>query len=147
MILREFTVKFTPALETPETVTTTFPLVAPVGTVAVMLVGLHDVAVAGVPLKVTVLVPCVEPKFVPVIVTEELTAPDVGERLVIVGIGTTVKVPAVVAKPSTVTTRLPVVAPLGTNAWISWSLHDDAVAAVPLNVTVLEPCVAKNPDP
>jgi hypothetical protein len=118
-MLSEFTVKLTPVPETPKTATITFPLVAPIGTVAVMLVELQDVAVAAVPLKETVLVPCVEPKFVPVMVTEELITPDVGERFVIVGIGTTVKVPAFVAKPSTVTRRFPVVAPLGTSAWIS----------------------------
>jgi hypothetical protein len=37
-------------------------------------------------LNVTVLVPCVEPKFVPVMVTEEPTAPEVGDRLLIVGV-------------------------------------------------------------
>ena len=43
--------------------------VAPVGTDAMMLVALQLVGVAGIPLNVTVLVPCVAPKFVPVIVT------------------------------------------------------------------------------
>lgn len=49
--------KFTPALATPETVTTTFPLADPVGTVVEILVPLQLVAVAAVPLKVTVLDP------------------------------------------------------------------------------------------
>jgi hypothetical protein len=44
------------------------------------------VTVAAVPLKVTVFALIVVPKFVPVIVTEEPTAPDVGERLDIVGV-------------------------------------------------------------
>jgi hypothetical protein len=44
------------------------------------------IEVATVPLNFTVLVPCVVPKFVPVIVTEAHTAPEVGERLVIVGV-------------------------------------------------------------
>ncbi len=51
------TLKFTPALATPETVTTTFPLVAPAGTGAVMLVALQLVGVAVVPLNFTVLLP------------------------------------------------------------------------------------------
>ena len=38
-----------------------------------MLVALQLVAVATVPLNVTVLVPCVAPKFVPVTVTEAPT--------------------------------------------------------------------------
>ena len=50
-----------------------------------MLVPLQLVGVAAVPLNVTVLVPCVAPKFVPVIVTEVPTAPDVGFRLVMLG--------------------------------------------------------------
>ena len=51
------TVKGEPLLATPPTVTTTFPVVAPVGTVVAMLVALQVVIVAAVPLKVTVLVP------------------------------------------------------------------------------------------
>lgn len=50
-----------------------------------MLVALQLVIVAAVPLNLTVLLPWVEPKFVPVIVTAAPTAPDVGERLVMLG--------------------------------------------------------------
>ena len=71
------TVKFTPLLATPPTVTTTFPVVAPVGTGTTMLVGPQLVGVPAVPLNVTVLVPCVAPKFVPVIVTDVAAGPDV----------------------------------------------------------------------
>ena len=53
----DITVKLTALLATPPTVTTTFPVVAPVGTVVVMLVALQLVTVASVPLNVTVLVP------------------------------------------------------------------------------------------
>jgi hypothetical protein len=66
-------------------VTTTLPLVAPAGTVAAMLVLFQLVAVAAVPLKVTVLLPCVVPKFVPVIVTGVPTAPVFGLTVLIVG--------------------------------------------------------------
>ena len=62
-------------------------MVAPVGTVAVILVAPHAVTVAVVPLNLTVLVPCVAPKFVPVITTDEPTAPEVGFSVVIVGAG------------------------------------------------------------
>ena len=45
------TVKLTPLLATPPTVTTTFPVVAPAGTGATMLVALQLVGVAAVPLN------------------------------------------------------------------------------------------------
>jgi hypothetical protein len=50
-------VKVTPLLAMPPTVTTTFPVVAPVGTGTTMLVAFQLVGVAVVPLNVTVLVP------------------------------------------------------------------------------------------
>jgi hypothetical protein len=46
-----FTVKLTPLLATPPTVTTTLPVVAPDGTGATMLVALQLVGVAAVPLN------------------------------------------------------------------------------------------------
>jgi hypothetical protein len=79
------TVKAFPLLAAPDTVTTTFPVVAPVGTVATMLVALQLVALATVPLNFTVLVPWVEPNPVPVIVTDAPTAPEVGDKLEIDG--------------------------------------------------------------
>jgi hypothetical protein len=51
------TVKLDPLLFTPLANTTTFPVVAPLGTVVAMLVALQLVTVAGVPSKVTVLEP------------------------------------------------------------------------------------------
>ncbi len=81
------TVKLTPLLAWPPTVTTTFPVVAPVGTGATILVALQLVGVAAVPLKLTVLVPCVAPKFVPMIVTVVPGGPDAGDSLVIIGTG------------------------------------------------------------
>lgn len=70
----------------PGTVTTTgtAPRATPLGTVATILVLLH-VAVAGMPPKVTVLVPWVAPKPVPAIVTEVPIGPDDGVRLVTAG--------------------------------------------------------------
>ena len=51
------TVKLTPLLACPSTVTTTGPVVLPAGTGTEILVALQLVGVAAVPLKVTVLVP------------------------------------------------------------------------------------------
>src|SRR3954470_11602609 len=69
------TVKLTPLLLTPLTVTTTGPLVAPAAPPATMPVALQLVGVAAVPLNCTVLVPCPDPKFVPPIVTGTPTGP------------------------------------------------------------------------
>jgi hypothetical protein len=124
-------------------VTTTFPVVAPVGTITVILVALHTVAVAFVPLNLTLLLPWVEPKFVPATVTDVPTAPELGLKLVIVGAAAavTVKLTPLLAWPPTVTTTFPVVAPVGTVTVTLVALHAVAVAAVPLKVTVLEPWV------
>jgi hypothetical protein len=78
----ELTVKFTPLLATPPTVTTTFPVVAPAGTDVTMLVEVQVVVVAAVPLNVTV---PEDPKFVPVIVTAVPTGPEVVDRFVMLG--------------------------------------------------------------
>jgi len=81
------TVNVTPMLAWPPTVTTTFPVVAPVGTVAVMLVGPQLVMfVAVVPLNLTVLPSCELRKLVPAITIDEPTAPVLGVRLLIVGV-------------------------------------------------------------
>src|SRR6267142_5226719 len=138
----EPTVKFTPPLATPPTVTTTLPVVAPLGTGATMLDADQLVGVAVVPLNLTVLAPCVAPKFVPVIVTDVATGPLVGERLVSVGATVTVKVTPLLARPPTVTTTLPVVAPAGTGATMLVAFQLVGVAVVPLKVTVLALCVA-----
>jgi hypothetical protein len=64
-------VKDLPLLATPLTVTTALPVAAPVGTLTFMDVALHEVYVlTDVPLNFTVLLPRLEPKFEPVIVTD-----------------------------------------------------------------------------
>lgn len=141
------TVNPTPVLATPETVTTTFPVVAADGTGATMLVSLQLVGVAAVPLNLIVLVPCVAPKFVPVMVTEAPGAPDVGERLEIVGVGRTVKALPLLATPETVTTTFPLVAPAGTGSLMLVALQVLGVPAVPLNLTVLLPRVEPKFEP
>jgi len=80
------TVKVTPLLAKPATVITTLPVAAPLGTVVTMLVLLQLVGVAAVPLNVSVLVPCVAPKFVPAIVTDVPMSPELGERFVMDGV-------------------------------------------------------------
>ena len=85
------TVKFTPLLEIPETVTTTFPVAAFCGTATEMLVAVQLVGEADHPPKVTELEPCVEPKFVPVIVMMAPTGPKLGDKLVMEGACRTVK--------------------------------------------------------
>lgn len=87
------TVKFTLLLAIPPALTTTFPVVAPVGTGTVMLVSLQLLGVAVVPLNVTVLAPCDEPKLVPAITTEIPTDAEVGLKLDIFG-GTVPAAPA-----------------------------------------------------
>jgi hypothetical protein len=80
----------------------------------------------------------VEPKLVPVIVTDDPIAPVDGDRVVMPG--ATVKVLPALAIPPTVTTTLPVVAPAGTTATIEVALQlEIVVAVVPLNLTVLLP--------
>ena len=72
------------------------------------------VKLALVPLNRTTLAPV---KLVPLIVTGVFTAPLAGEKLVIVGGLTTVKLLALVAVPAAVVTLMgPLVAPLGTVA-------------------------------
>jgi len=77
--------------------------------------------------------------LLPAIITAVPTAPEAGVRLVIVGVGISVKLTPPLATPATVTTTLPVVAPLGTLTVMPLSLQLVAVAAVPLNATVLRP--------
>jgi hypothetical protein len=133
------TVKLTPLLARLPTVTTIVPVVAPVGTGATIDVVPQLVGVAVVPLNFTVLVPCVVPKFSPVMVTDAPTAPVVGDTLLMDG--ATVKFTPLLATPLTVTTTLPVVAPVGTGALIEVALQLVGVVVVPLNFTVLLPWV------
>jgi hypothetical protein len=128
-----------PLLATPLTVTTTFPVVAPAGTVATMLVAPQLVAVAVVPLNFTVLVPCVAPKFVPLIVTDAPAAAEAGDKLVTLGAATTVKLLPLLSTPLLCTMTFPVVAPVGTGTATLVALQLVGSAGVPLKLTVLGP--------
>lgn len=131
------TVNATALLACPSTVTTTGPLVASAGTVTAIDVALQLVGVAGVPLKVTVLVSCVVSKFEPAIVTAVPAGPEAGVRLEITG-GTVKRIPLLVWPP-TVTITFPLVAPAGTVTVMLVADHAVGVAVVPLNLTVLVP--------
>lgn len=113
------------------------PEVVPVGTGTTMVVAFQLVGVAAVPLKLTVLVPWVAPKFAPLMVTEVPTGPKFGLRLVMLGAGVTVKTTPLLDTPPTFTSTLPVVAPDGTGAVILVSLQFEARVCTPLNVTKL----------
>jgi len=106
-----------------------------------MAVGVQLVGVTLVPLNCTVLVPCVNPKFVPVIASKEPTVPEVGFKLVILGaLEVTVKGMPLLATPPTVTTTFPVVAPTGTGTVMLDGVQLVGVELVPLNRTVFAPC-------
>lgn len=139
LVMRGATLKSTPLLAKPPTMTITFPVVAPLGTGAIMLVALQLVGVVAVPLKVTLLAPCEAPKFAPVMVTEVPRGAKVGERFVILGEMRTVNATALLGTPPTVTMTLPLVAPLGTGTTMLVALQLVGVAATPLNETVLVP--------
>ena len=109
------TVKVTPLLACPPTVTTTGPVAAVAGTGTVIEASLQLLGVAVTPLKVTVLAPLVAPKFTPLIATDVSTSPDVGSNEMIDGEDpVTLNVTGLLAWPSTVTTTGPVRAPAGT---------------------------------
>jgi len=132
------TVNKTPLLACPPTVTTTLPVVAPLGTNTTIDVALQPPAngIAAVPLKVTVLVPCVEPKLAPVMVTLAPTGPDVSERLAMEGAVTVKNLLLETPLAKTVTRILPELTPLGTATTIEVALQLVGVANTPPNVTV-----------
>src|SRR5438132_7349915 len=126
-------VKLKPALATPLAVTTTLPVVAPAGTGATIEVALQLAGVATVPLNVTALVPWVEPKLPPAMVTDAPTAPELGDKLLMLRTASTVNDTPALSTPLTVNTTMPVVAPAGTGATIVVEHQLASVATVPIN--------------
>src|SRR3989338_5988635 len=123
----------------PGVVTRMAPVVALLGTVAVIVDALTMVKVVAVaPLNETAVVP---DKFLPVIVTVVPVVPDEGVKLAIEGTGTTVNEVELCAvpPPGVVTRMAPVVALLGTVAVIvdALTLVKDAVTL--LNETAVVP--------
>ena len=123
------TVKLTGLLPTPDTLTTTFPVVAPVGTVPVMLVADHAEMLIAVPFNIAVLVPCVSPKFEPEIWTVAPRSPLVGDTLEMKGVGSTANSTRLLPTPPTWTTISPVVS-FGTVTTILVGVQVVTVAAV-----------------
>ena len=89
-------------------------------------------------MNVTVLVPCVLPKFVPAMVTSVEIEPEVGERPPTVGtLPVTEKVISLLTTPlEFATTMGPLVAPAGTGATTFVAVQLEGVDAIPLNCTV-----------
>lgn len=134
-------------LARPPTVIAIEPAVAPAGTGTTMLVLLQLLGEATTPLKLTILLPCVVPKFVPVIVTDVPTGPCAGVRVVMLGAAPTPKLTPLLATPATLTTTGPVDAPAGTGTRMLVLLQTLGVPLTPLKVTVLLPCVAPKLNP
>src|SRR3989442_4435817 len=121
----------------PEVVTLIGPVVAPLGTVAAMEGDGFTVKAALIPLNSTALAPV---KLVPLMVTLVPTPPLVGEKLVIVGAGMTVKLPALLAvRPGVETLNGPVVAPVGSVAVMVVAEFTVKLSLVPLNRTAEAP--------
>jgi hypothetical protein len=138
------TVKLVEDVPVPKGVVTEIaPVVLPRATVAVICVSLSTTnEAAGVPLNWTAAAPV---KFVPLIVTELPTPPDVGVKLVITGAGTTVKLDDVAVPPGVVTVIAPVVAPAGTVVLICVSETTVKVALTPWKNLTLEAFVKPLP--
>lgn len=124
----------------PGVVTAIGPVVAPLGTVALIVVSETNEKAALTPWKVTLLTPV---KPLPVIVTAVPTLPLVGVNDEIFGAGVwvvTVKLVLLVPVPLPVVTAIgPVLAPLGTVALIVVSETNENAALTPWKVTLLAP--------
>src|SRR3954471_19459660 len=126
-------------LGTPFTVTTMVPVLAPAGTTAWTCVSLQlGNVVAGVPLNVSVLLPCVAPRFLPGIVTVAPTGAGLGVTESIAGVASTLNVTAgLVCVPTvTVTGALPRGRLKGTCAVMLEADQLKMPAVVPENFTV-----------
>jgi len=104
-----------------------------------MFVSLQLAIVEATPPSETVLVPCVVPKPDPEMVTNLPILPVVGDRPLMLSPSGTVKLRELLAIPLTITTTLPVVAPVGTGTTIEPEPQFVGVAEMPLYFTVLVP--------
>ena len=94
-------------LGTEFTATTTGPVVTLLAGTAVMVVVLQDVIeAAGTPLKVTVLLPWLEPKLVPEMETDVPETPEFGFRKETVGVAITLKLIPLLHNPLAFTVTL-----------------------------------------
>jgi hypothetical protein len=111
-----------------------FPDVAPGGTVTVIVVDVEAVTVAVVLLNLTTLFAGVVLKFVPVMITVEPTAPLDGLKPEMAGVGSTVKLDAlVIIIPLVVIAIGPDPAPEGTVVVMLVAVEADTTATIPLN--------------
>lgn len=110
-----------------------------------MLLAPHVATGYGVPLHETTLLPCVAPKFCPVIVIVAARAAGLGEMLSTSGCAVKLT-PSLDALPTTTTTG-PEIAFAGTEVVIDVLLHPMMVALAPLNVTLPPFWVAPKPVP
>jgi hypothetical protein len=134
------TVKLDALVAVPSSVVTTMgPVIAPAGTVAVIVPELLTVNVAALPPNETVVAPV---KFVPVIVTPVPTAPIAGAKEVMAGVTVKRVVVTIAPLPGVVTVMGPVVAPAGTVVVIVPEGLTVKVAATPLNETAVAPVKA-----
>ena len=138
MVGGRVTVKFVALLAVPSVVVTDInPVVAPVGTGAVICVAETIVKLVAVLLNFT---PVVGEKFVPLIVTTVPTAPLVGVKDVIVGGKSTVKFVQLVPVPTALVADIgPLVAPAGTVEVICVDEFTAKLALTPLNFTAVVP--------
>jgi len=132
------TVKFDPLLTVTEfTVTDIFPVPAPTGTEVVILVADDEETIAVTPLKLTVLLVGVMLKLFPSITMVAPTAPLVGLKPVIIGVGNTMKSSVLTTvTPFTVMEIFPVEAPLGTVVVMLFEVDALTTAVVLLNFTI-----------
>jgi hypothetical protein len=121
---------------TPLVLTEIVPLVAPAGTVVVILTGVEAVTIAKIPLNLTTLLAGVVLKFIPEMVTVAPIAPLSGLKPEMVGVGRTVKLDELeMVTPLVVTVIGPVPAPTGTVVVMLDAFELVTMAGTPLKVT------------
>ena len=139
VIVGVVTVKGTELEVTPPCVTWTEPDTECGATIAVICASLQFVTKPPMEPRSREPLPWPAPKPVPVTVTFVPAGPEVGDTLAMFGPERTEKAAGLLATPDSVTTTLPVVAPVGTGTTMLVELQLVGVAAVPLKVTTLEP--------
>lgn len=123
-----------------------FPMDTPAGTGATICVLLQLRGVAAMPLKLTVLLPCVLPKLIPLMATAVPTPPAAGVKLLMDG---ATEKDAELAMPPTVAATIsgPGCSPKGTVAVMLVLFQLLGVTVTPPKLSVLEPWVMPKPDP
>jgi hypothetical protein len=141
LVIPGATPKLALGLDKPLTVITTglLPAAKPGGTVATTLVALQLVVAALMPANVTVLLPWLAPKLVPLMVIEAPIGPEAGEKPVIPGVTVKFVLALGTAPTVTMTGAAPSPKPGGTLNTTAVSLQVLGVTLTPPMVTVLAP--------